>query len=319
MSKVVVTGAAGFIGSHLCERLLAEGHEVVGIDSFTDYYERSVKEANIADAICHARYRLIEADILELGVASLTSLFADASCVYHLAAQAGVRASWGENFRAYTDANMLGTQVVLEAIRVGGTQAPRLVFASSSSVYGKSSDLPYREDGECRPVSPYGVTKLAGERLCDLYSTAFGVRTVVMRFFTVYGPRQRPDMAFHIFARALLEGAPLPVFGGGDQTRDFTFVTDIVAALLVAPDAPAGSVINVGGGERATLNQAIAILELLTGQRGQREDGPAQTGDMRDTWADITRARSLLGDQPRVALSEGLAAEVAWMRGARGR
>jgi len=317
--KTVVTGAAGFIGSHLVERLLGEGNDVVGIDSFEDYYPRALKEANLEQALAHPRFRLLETNLLTLGGAGLAEQFAGAAAVYHLAAQAGVRASWGDSFRVYTDNNVLGTQMVLEGVKAAeaaadGPGSLPLVFASSSSVYGAVDRLPYSEGGPCRPVSPYGMTKLAGEQLIDLYRRAFAVHAVSLRFFTVFGPRQRPDMAFNIFIRALLEGRPLEVFGAGDQTRDFTYVSDIVAALLAAPQAPSGSVINLGGGERVTLNHVLDVLERLTGAPPRRAQRPEQTGDMRHTWADLTRARDLLGYRPQVALEEGLAAEIAWLR-----
>ena len=311
---VVVTGAAGFIGSHLTDRLLADGYRVIGIDSFEDYYPRGMKEANLRRATAHPRFVLLERNLLDLGSDGLSELIDDSTCVYHLAAQAGVRASWGDSFRVYTDNNVLGTQIVLEAVRRVKRTLP-LIIASSSSVYGSVEELPYREDGPCHPVSPYGVTKLAGEHLSDLYKRAFGTYTVNLRFFTVFGPRQRPDMAFHIFIRSLLEGRPLRVFGGGEQTRDFTYVDDIVRALLAAPSAPAGSVINVGGGERVSLNTVLALLQRIVGIGGALERLPQQEGDMRHTWADLGRAREFLGYDPQVRLEEGLRAEVEWLRG----
>jgi nucleoside-diphosphate-sugar epimerase len=315
-AKIVVTGAAGFVGSHLVDRLLGDGHDVLGIDSFEDYYPRALKEANLRDAAQQPGFRLLEANLLNLGSANLAELFYGAAAVYHLAAQAGVRRSWGDSFAVYTDNNVLGTQMVLEGVKTAAGSEPDsipLVYASSSSVYGAVAELPYREDGPCRPMSPYGVTKLAGEHLLQLYHGAYGLHTVSLRFFTVFGPRQRPDMAFNIFIRALLEGRPLDVFGGGEQTRDFTYVSDIIAALLAAPSAPGGSVINVGGGERVTLNHVLDALERLTGTQTLREHSPKQTGDMPHTWADLTRARRLLNYRPQVSLREGLAAEVRWL------
>lgn len=314
MSHTVVTGAAGFIGSTLVEALLASGHEVVGIDAFTDFYARAAKEANIRPASEHPAFELVEGDLVELMPASseLRDALRGASCVYHLAAQAGVRDSWGSSFRCYTDDNVLATQAVLEACVAEGV--PKLVYASSSSVYGDSPSFPLHEDAVCRPVSPYGVTKLAGEHLCGLYAKAHGLHTVALRFFTVYGPRQRPDMAFHKFIRALLDGSTIHVYGDGQQTRDFTFVDDIVAALLVAPSAPAGSVINVGGGHRVTLAHAIDVLAEVAGVRPRVETHASQAGDARDTWADLSRAHELLGYAPSVSLRDGLAAEWSWLR-----
>lgn len=315
--RAVVTGAAGFIGSYLVEALLAAGHSVTGVDSFEDYYPRSIKEANLERCLQQQGFRLVEADLLTLGIDGISSLVGDADCVYHLAAQAGVRASWGDSFAIYSQNNVLATQMVLEAVKrtPASSSGKPVVFASSSSVYGASEDLPYTEAGACRPMSPYGVTKLAGEHLCALYQRAFGVHTVSLRFFTVFGPRQRPDMAFHIFIRALLEGRPLEVYGGGDQTRDFTYVSDIVDALIAAPEAPAGSILNVGGGERVSLNTVITVLERLTGAQSTRHEQPPQTGDMPHTWADLSAAREVLGYSPRVRLEEGLGREIDWLRG----
>ena len=267
MNHIVVTGAAGFIGSHLVDRLLSEGNSVVGIDCFTDYYDAALKRANLASALGDPRFTLLERDLLDLlrPDDDLTAVLRQARYVYHLAAQAGVRASWGSSFRSYTDNNVLATQAVLEAC-VGG-HAEAVVYASSSSVYGDCPVLPLREDAVCLPVSPYGVTKLAGEHLCGLYAKAHGLHTVALRFFTVFGPRQRPDMAFNKFMRALLRDEPIDVYGGGEQTRDFTFVDDIVEALVRAPNAPAGSVMNVGGGHRVTLLEALDVLADVAGRR----------------------------------------------------
>jgi nucleoside-diphosphate-sugar epimerase len=314
LGHTVVTGAAGFIGSTLVDELLARGHRVVGIDAFTDFYGRALKEANARRALEHPAFSLVESDLLELLPASseLRGALRSASCVYHLAAQAGVRNSWGGSFRRYTDDNVLATQAVLEACVAEGV--PTLVYASSSSVYGDSPIMPLREDARCCPVSPYGVTKLAGEHLCGLYAKAQGIHTVALRFFTVFGPRQRPDMAFHRFMRALLDDAVIRMYGDGRQTRDFTFVDDIVTALLAAPEAPAGSVINVGGGHRVSLAHAIETLADVTGVRPRIETHPSQVGDARDTWADLSRARALLAYAPSVGLEEGLAAEWSWLR-----
>jgi UDP-glucose 4-epimerase len=309
--KAVVTGAAGFIGSHVSESLLADGHDVVGIDCFTDYYPRPVKEANLRSVRANPRFRLVEASLQE---ADLVSLLDGASHVYHLAAQAGVRASWGREFSLYSDHNVLATQRLLEAALTAGR--PTVVYASSSSVYGDAPPLPLREDGPCQPVSPYGVTKLAGEHLAVLYHRIHGLPTVSLRFFTVYGPRQRPDMAFHRFLKAAREGEAITVFGDGLQTRDFTYVSDIVSAVRAAAlSARPGSVYNVGGGERVALNEVLSIVESVTERplRVQRQE--PQKGDMRDTFADTTAARRDLGFRPTVPLAEGLAREWAWIRG----
>ncbi len=315
--RMVVTGAAGFIGSHLTERLLAAGHEVVGIDSFEDYYPRPFKEANLARARAAARFSLIEDDLLHLaagdaGRSRLDEVLNGADCVFHLAAQAGVRASWGQSFRIYSDNNVLGTQMVLEACRREGV--PKVVYASSSSVYGDTDQLPMHEDANCRPVSPYGVTKLAGEQLCRLYWKNHGVPAVSLRFFTVYGPRQRPDMAFHLFLKALHEGRPLEMYGTGNQTRDFTFVDDIVDGIVLAMGGADGAVYNLGGGSRVTLLEAIRTLESVSGLSAEVHGEEVQAGDVKHTWADLTRAREELGYAPRVPLEEGLRLEAEWYR-----
>ena len=318
--RIVVTGAAGFIGSHLVDRLLADGCEVVGVDSFEDYYPRPYKEANLEGARTSDRFTLVTDNLLALasgdgaggGGSRLAELFADTDCVVHLAAQAGVRASWGQSFRIYTDNNVLATQMVLEACRSVGV--PKVVYASSSSVYGDTDKLPMHEEANCRPVSPYGVTKLAGEQLCRLYWKNHGVPTVSLRFFTVYGPRQRPDMAFHLFLRAMLDGRPLEMYGTGSQTRDFTFVSDIVAGILLAMEGRDGAVYNLGGGSRVTLLEAIHTLESVSGLKAEVRGESVQAGDVKHTWADLSLATDELGYAPRVALDEGLRREAEWLR-----
>ncbi len=308
--KTLVTGAAGFIGSHLCESLLADGHEVVGVDAFIPYYPREVKESNLSRARQQAGFRLVEGRLQELDLAPLLD---GAAQVFHLAAQAGVRASWGRDFEIYTDNNVLATQRLLEAAVAAGT--PRVVYASSSSVYGDARELPLREAGACQPVSPYGVTKLAAEHLCVLYERNFGLPTVSLRYFTVYGPRQRPDMAFHRFLRAARDGAPITLYGDGSQTRDFTFVADIVRATRAAAEGGRpGSVYNVGGGERVAMSDVLARVERVTGRPLRVERQPAQKGDMRDTFADTAAARRDLGFASTLDLDEGLAREWEWLR-----
>ncbi|HEX6737731.1 MAG TPA: NAD-dependent epimerase/dehydratase family protein [Vicinamibacteria bacterium] len=309
--KAVVTGAAGFIGSHLVEHLLAEGHEVVGIDAFVDYYPRSVKEGNLTRARAHPRFRFEEARLQDTDLAPLLE---GAAQVYHLAAQAGVRASWGREFAAYTDHNVLATQRLLEAAVAAGV--PRVVYASSSSVYGDTASLPLREDAACRPVSPYGVTKLAAEHLGLLYERNLGLPVVSLRYFTVYGPRQRPDMAFHRFLKACRDGSPIRLYGDGRQTRDFTYIEDIIAATRAAGDqGRPGCVYNVGGGERVVLNDVMRLIEEVTGKRLEIVREAAQRGDMRDTFADQTAAQRDLGFRSTVGLREGLAREWAWIGG----
>ena len=311
--KVVVTGAAGFIGSSLVDSLLADGHEVVGVDAFVDFYPRAIKEENLRGARDHRGFRLVEGEVQALPLAEVLE---GAGQVYHLAAQAGVRSSWGREFALYTEHNVLATQRLLEAAVEAGV--PRLVYASSSSVYGDTRELPLREDARCRPVSPYGVTKLAAEHLGALYERNHGLPVVSLRYFTVYGPRQRPDMAFHRFLQAARDGQPVHVYGDGKQTRDFTYVDDAVTATRRAGDSGRpGCVYNVGGGQRVALEEVLRTVEQVAGRplRVVREE--AQKGDMRDTFADTTAARRDLDFRSTVTLPEGLAREWDWIRRAR--
>jgi len=311
--KVVVTGVAGFIGSHLAESLVDDGHEVTGVDCFTDYYPRPLKESNLARLRECAPFRLVEGRLQDMDLARLLD---GAELVYHLAAQAGVRASWGREFELYTDHNVLATQRLLEAAVAAGR--PKVVYTSSSSVYGDAPALPFREDGPCQPVSPYGVTKLAAEHLAVLYHRNHGLPTVSLRLFTVYGPRQRPDMAFHKFLKAARDGMELPVFGDGRQTRDFTYVADIVAAVRSAPlSGRPGSVYNVGGGERIALSEVLRLIETVTARPLRIQRLENQKGDMRDTFADTTAAHRDLGFRSTVPLAEGIAREWEWIRGLR--
>ena len=309
--KTVVTGAAGFIGSQLAASLLEAGHEVVGIDCFTDYYPRALKEANLAPLRDHSRFRLVEERLQDTPLARHLD---GAAHVFHLAAQAGVRASWGREFAHYTEHNVLATQRLLEAALEAGR--PRIVYASSSSVYGDAAPLPLREDSPCRPVSPYGVTKLAAEHLALLYERNHGLPTVSLRFFTVYGPRQRPDMAFHRFLKAARDGQPITLYGDGSQTRDFTYVDDIVsAARAAALSGRPGCVYNVGGGERVALNEVLRLIESVTDRRLQVQRQESQMGDMKDTFADTSAARRDLGFRSTIGLAEGLAREWQWIQG----
>lgn len=307
--KALVTGVAGFIGSHLADRLLRDGARVVGIDCFTDYYPRAMKEANLAAFRSDPGFSLIETS---LQTAALEPLLADVTHVFHLAAQAGVRKSWGRDFQIYTSHNVDATQILLEASV--GRPLERFVYASSSSVYGDEVALPMREDALPRPLSPYGVTKLAAEHLCQLYHVNHGVPAVSLRYFTVYGPRQRPDMAFHRFFRAALTGQPITVYGDGTQTRDFTYVADAVAATVAAGQRGVrGGIYNIGGGTRVSLAQVLELIGSLAGRHMKIDRAAPQKGDMRDTYADTTRARADLGFAPSVTLEEGLAAEYRWL------
>jgi nucleoside-diphosphate-sugar epimerase len=304
-----VTGVAGFIGSTLADRLLADGADVVGLDCFTDYYPRSDKERNLAAALRHPRFRLVDAAIQE---ADLPALLADRTHVFHFAAQAGVRKSWGRDFSVYTRNNVEATQMLLEACI--GLPIERIVYSSSSSVYGDAVALPMREDALPQPVSPYGVTKLAAEQLCYLYYTNERLPTVSLRYFTVYGPRQRPDMAFHKFLRATMRGEPIVLYGDGNQTRDFTYVHDAAAAnIAAAARGVPGRVYNIGGGSRVSINDVLAMIAHVSGRRPVVDARASQKGDMRHTYADTSRARADLGFAPAVGLEQGLAAEHAWL------
>lgn len=311
MTISVVTGVAGFIGSNLADALLNRGDRVIGIDHFNDYYDPLLKHKNIAHLINHPSFQLIEADIQQLDWSVVLS---GADVVYHQAAQAGVRASWGSGFRTYTERNVNATQALLEAAKEA--KLKRLVFASSSSVYGDAETLPTHEAICPQPVSPYGITKLAAERLCLLYYRNFGVPITVLRYFTVYGPRQRPDMAFHKFFKAVLEEQSIAVYGDGQQTRDFTFVSDAVAANLAAAavEDAIGEVFNIGGGSRVALTEILATIETIVGQPLRRDILNAAMGDARHTAADVSKARRVLGYQPQVTLREGLAKEWAWLK-----
>lgn len=309
MKRCLVTGAAGFIGSHLVRRLLSEGNIVIGIDSFTDYYERSQKERNLAGLAGRGDFTLIEGDLVEY---PLGEILDGVELVFHLAAQAGVRASWGDNFRIYTDNNVLATQRLLEACLK--TNPEKVVYASSSSVYGDTDRLPVREDALPAPVSPYGVTKLAAEHLCRLYWKNFGLPAVSLRYFTVYGPGQRPDMAFHRFLKAIILDQPLVIFGDGEQTRDFTFIDDIVEAnMLAAAKGRDGEVYNIGGGHRMKLKDVIGIIKEVTGQRAQLEFSSEEKGDVKHTHSDTSKAVSHMGFLPRHDLEEGIKAEFDWL------
>jgi len=307
--RALVTGAAGFIGSHLASALLDRGAEVTGIDCFTDYYPRFIKEMNLGVNAGRQGFHFVEGSLQAVDLAALLD---GRTHVFHLAAQAGVRKSWGNDFRIYTDNNIDATQRLLEACV--GLPLHRFVYASSSSVYGDNVSIPMREDALPQPVSPYGVTKLAAEQLCYLYYANHRVPTTSVRYFTVYGPRQRPDMAFHKFIRAALRGDAITLFGDGEQTRDFTFVTDAVAATTAAGDqGTPGFAYNVGGGSRVSVNQLFSIIGRIHGKPLDVRHEPVQKGDMRDTFADSTRARADLGFSPKVTLEQGLEAEYAWL------
>ena len=306
----IVTGAAGFIGSHVCRRLLRDKHFVIGIDSFTDDYPRWIKERNLTALLPDKNFEFVAKDLDDL---DLPDLLGRAESVFHLAAKAGVRASWGQSFTQYIKNNVLNTQRLLEAAKGGVLK--KIVFASSSSVYGATPDLPMKETSPVAPMSPYGVTKLAAEKLCDLYFRNYGVPAVSLRYFTVYGPGQRPDMAFHKFFRAIHEDREITVFGDGRQTRDFTFVADIVEANLAALAAGRpGEAYNIGGGHRETLENLFPLLGEICGKKPAIRRVDKQKGDVPDTWANIDKARKDLDYAPRTELAEGLRLEWEWIQ-----
>lgn len=307
--KVVVTGAAGFIGSTLSQRLLADGFDVVGVDSVTDYYDARIKRDNLSDLLAHRKFRFIERSLNDV---DFDDLLSGVDVVFHQAAQAGVRSSWGERFEEYIDANVRATQVLCEALKERPVK--RLVYASSSSVYGETSELPMRESHPTRPVSPYGVTKLDGENLCLLYRRGFGLPAVCLRYFTVYGPRQRPDMAFHKFIRAARSGSAIEIYGNGTQTRDFTFVDDIVAANMAAMNYRGDeTVLNVGGGARVTVNHILDLIGRVTGCELDVRFTDRPRGDVTHTYADVSLAERELGFAPAVTLEAGIEREVEWI------
>jgi len=308
--KCLVTGAAGFIGSSLSEELIRLGHQVVGVDCFLDYYPRMFKEANLEQLRASSQFTLVEQSILE---ADLDSLLSGVEVVFHLAAQAGVRASWGKNFEIYTENNIRATQRLLEACK--DIKLKKFIYASSSSVYGEVRSLPMKETDYPSPVSPYGVSKLAAEHLVYLYWKNFNIPTISLRYFTVFGPRQRPDMAFHKFLAASLMNKPIELYGSGEQTRDFTYIADIVRAHILAVESSAeGEVFNIGGGNRLSLASAIAVIEQIVGRKLTIATRPAQKGDASHTYADISKAANILGFQPMVSIREGLEREFVWLK-----
>lgn len=314
--RALVTGAAGFIGSHLSQALLSAGHEVCGVDLITDYYAVERKFANLDLVRDNSdRFSFHEVDLAACDAARLLD---GVDVVFHQAGQPGVRASWAEQFDAYVSRNIVATQRLLDASK-GHPSLRRFVFASSSSVYGEAIRYPTTEADLPRPHSPYGVTKLAAEHLCGLYASNWDVPTVALRYFTVFGSRQRPDMAMHRLVEAGLSGGQFPMFGDGSQVRDFTHVSDIVAANLAAAesDLPGGAVINIAGGSSASLAEVIATVEKLVGREIALDRRSGQAGDVKRTGADTSLARDVLGWEPRTTLEEGLQEQIEWHREAR--
>jgi len=308
--RCLVTGCAGFIGSHLAEKLVQSGFEVIGIDSFTDYYDQRIKEANVRGLLGSENFTLIKEDLLSI---DLSKLLKGVDYIFHHAAQLGVIASWGRRFDTYANNNILATQRILESAKEISLKL--FIFASSSSVYG-DCELPMREDRLLSPISPYGVSKLACENLCYSYWKNFGVPVVSLRYFTVYGPRQRPDMAFHKFIREILKGEEITIYGDGNQTRDFTYIDDAVNAnFLVIEKTCTGETFNIGGGSYISINGAIKLLEEIVEKRARIRYIERKKGEMQDTWADIEKAKKMLRYSPRFDLREGLRKEIEWIKG----
>ena len=306
----LVTGTAGFIGSHLSRRLLKEGFSVIGVDSFTDYYPRWIKERNLSTLKSENNFSFLEEDINSL---DLNRLLQNVDCVFHLAAQAGVRASWGQSFSEYIRNNIEATQRLLEESKEQPLH--KFIYASSSSVYGYCPELPMSESSPLLPYSPYGVTKLAAENLCYLYSKNYGVPTISLRFFTVYGPGQRPDMAFHKFFKSTSENKPITVFGTGEQTRDFTYINDIIDAIFACiAHGQTGETYNLGGGNRKMLKDLLPLFEEICGKKISVKWEGKQKGDVPHTLADIQKAKKDLGFAPRTAIDEGLSEEWRWIK-----
>ena len=312
--RALVTGVAGFIGSTLTDALLSRGDHVLGIDCFTPYYGRAAKEANLAGARQSERFELTEAD---LRTCTIEPFLDDIDVVFHQAAQPGVRLSWSDGFGDYVGHNVLATQRLLEAVKTTGNA--RVVYASSSSVYGNAPAYPTTEDDLPRPHSPYGVTKLAAEHLCNLYAANWAVPTVSLRYFTVYGPRQRPDMAFHRLFAAMLADDAFPLYGDGSAIRDFTFVGDAVAANLAAADreCPPGTVVNVAGGSSIAMHELLELAGEVVGRPARVDRLPSQPGDVARTGGTIERAQRILGWEPTTDLRSGLTAQVEWHRARR--
>lgn len=306
----IVTGAAGFIGSHLCRRLLKKGFSVIGIDSFTDFYPKWIKNKNILPLMRDKKFEFIAEDINSI---ELTKLLNRSDYVFHLAAQAGVRTSWGHNFSVYTKNNIEATQKLLEAVK--DTKIKKFIYASSSSVYGLCPELPISETSPLYPFSPYGVTKLAAEHLCYLYYKNFGLPLVSLRFFTVYGPGQRPDMAFHKFFKTIAEGEQISIFGDGKQTRDFTFIDDIIEANFASlENGKPGEIYNIGGGTRKKLEDIIPIIEKICEKKAEINWEEKQKGDVLHTFANIEKARKDLNYSPKTQIEDGLKEEWTWLR-----
>jgi len=305
--RCLVTGAAGFIASHLCERLLLSGHEVIGLDAFIPYYPRTLKEENLAASKAHPHFTFVEADLRHDNVRELVG---GVEAVFHLAAMAGLPKSWTD-FSLYESCNLTATNRLLQALS-GSRSLKRFIYASTSSVYGRYAT---GDEGlPTRPISPYGVTKLAAEQLCRAHAEELGLPLTVLRYFSVYGPRQRPDMGYHRFILALLQDQPITVFGDGQQVRGNTFITDCIDATMLTLQAMPGETYNIGGGETASVWDILRKLEILTGRRAIVQRERARAGDQRSTCADTTKLTRHLGWMPRIGLDEGLALQIEWQK-----
>ncbi len=310
---VLITGAAGFIGSHLTDRLLDLGWAVVGLDNLNDFYDPAIKRRNLEPALDRRAFTLIEADIRDRSAVQQVLTQHHPSCVVHIAAMAGVRPSI-QRPDYYADVNVNGTVNVLDAAVASGVE--RFLFASSSSVYGNNPKVPFSEtDSVDHPISPYAATKKAGELICHTYWHLHRMPITCLRFFTVYGPRQRPDLAIHKFLRLVAQDQPIPIFGDGSTSRDYTYVDDIITGVLAALDRCDGyNLFNLGGNAPVSLKQMIAIIEKVTDQPVRVDPQPMQPGDVQRTWADLTRSQAELGYQPATSLSEGIAKQWAWVQ-----
>ena len=307
--RVLVTGVCGFIGSHLAERLLDSGYDVLGIDCYLDNYSRELKEQNLKILERKSNFSFLEDNIISLNIEEILN---GVNGVFHQAAIAGVRASWGKNFQTYLENNILATQLLLEASK--GRKIDKFVYASSSSVYGDSTELPVKEDSPTVPISPYGVTKLGGEKLAVLYHKNFDVPTVSLRYFTVYGPRQRPDMGIHKFISSTVRGEDIEIYGDGEQTRDFTYVDDIVEANILAFEKGRnGGIYNIGGASRIKLIDCINLIKEISNKSTDVKFCPVQKGDAKHTFSDISKAREELGYIPKVGIEDGLKNHYDWL------